>query len=93
VKSGANPDNIVVIGYCFGGTAFLKQLEVTRQFLFMAVLAKINQDLMTITAKVLVCHGADDFESAEVIAFQQEMRSRLANDLLCRCSTWFIKPE
>jgi dienelactone hydrolase len=28
-----------------------------------------------ITAKVLVCHGADDFESAEVIAaFQQEMR-------------------
>jgi dienelactone hydrolase len=26
VKSGANPD-IVVIGYCFGGTAFWKQQE------------------------------------------------------------------
>jgi dienelactone hydrolase len=26
VKSGANPDNIV-IGYCFGGTAFWKQQE------------------------------------------------------------------
>jgi dienelactone hydrolase len=24
VKSGANPDNIVVIGYCFGGTGVLE---------------------------------------------------------------------
>jgi dienelactone hydrolase len=33
-----------------------------------------------ITAKVLVCHGADDFESAEVIAaFQQEMREGKAD--------------
>jgi dienelactone hydrolase len=40
VKSGANPDNIVVIGYCFGGTAFLKQLEVTRQVSFHGGLGK-----------------------------------------------------
>jgi dienelactone hydrolase len=28
VKSGANPDNIVVIGYCFGGTGVLEAARV-----------------------------------------------------------------
>jgi dienelactone hydrolase len=46
VKSGANPDNIV-IGYCFGGTGVLEaargHLNVKGVVSFQ-VLAKINQD-------------------------------------------------
>jgi dienelactone hydrolase len=86
VKSGANPDNIVVIGYCFGGTGVL---EAARGHLNVKGVVSFHGGLgrektrpnEPITAKVLVCHGADDFfESAEEIAaFQQEMRDTKAD--------------
>jgi len=86
VKSGANAQEIVVIGYCFGGTGALEaargQLPVKGVVSFHGGLAKdssrISKDL---DAKVLVCHGADDpYESQEeVLAFQKEMRDAKAD--------------
>ncbi|UQD56661.1 dienelactone hydrolase family protein [Flavobacterium sp. K5-23] len=86
ILSGANPDNIVVIGYCFGGTG---ALEAARGHLNVKGVVSFHGGLgrdparptEPITAKVLVCHGADDpFESKEEItAFQQEMRDTKAD--------------
>ena len=81
IRSGANPDNIVVIGYCFGGTGALEaargHLNVKGVVSFHGELGKDpTRPTEPINAKVLVCHGADDpYESKEEItAFQQEMR-------------------
>lgn len=81
IRSGANPDNIVVIGYCFGGTGALEaargHLNVKGVVSFHGGLGKdATRPTEPISAKVLVCHGADDpYESKEEItAFQQEMR-------------------
>jgi dienelactone hydrolase len=86
ILSGANPDNIVVIGYCFGGTG---ALEVARAHLNVKGVVSFHGGLgrdakraiEPIKAKVLVCHGADDpYESAvEIAAFQQEMRDAKAD--------------
>ena len=84
--SGANPDNIVVIGYCFGGTGALEaaraHLNVKGVVSFHGGLGRdVTRVLEPISAKVLVCHGADDpYESREEItAFQQEMRDTKAD--------------
>ncbi|CAA9200988.1 hypothetical protein FLA105534_03343 [Flavobacterium bizetiae] len=81
IKSGANADNIVAIGYCFGGTGVLEaargHLNLKGVVSFHGGLGKdATRPVTPITTKVLVCHGADDpFESKEEItAFQQEMR-------------------
>lgn len=86
IKSGANADNIVAIGYCFGGTGVLEaaraHLNVKGVVSFHGGLGKdASRPVEPITAKVLVCHGADDpFESKEEItAFQQEMRDSKAD--------------
>ncbi len=86
VQAGANRDNIVVIGYCFGGTGALEaargHLNAKGVVSFHGGLGKDhNRPNEPITAKVLVCHGADDpFESAaEITAFQQEMRDTKAD--------------
>lgn len=86
IKTGANPDNIVVIGYCFGGTG---ALEAARGHLNVKGVASFHgglgrdttRPIKPIIAKVLVCHGADDpYESAtEISAFQQEMRDAKAD--------------
>jgi dienelactone hydrolase len=86
IRSGANPDNIVVIGYCFGGTG---ALEVARAHMNVKGVVSFHgglgrdaaRPIEPITAKVLVCHGADDpYESAtEITAFQQEMRDTKAD--------------
>ena len=86
IKSGANADNIVIIGYCFGGTGVL---EAARGHLNVKGVASFHGGLgkdaarpaTPITAKVLICHGADDpYESKEEItAFQQEMRDSKAD--------------
>jgi dienelactone hydrolase len=86
IKSGVNADNIVVIGYCFGGTGVL---EATRGHLNVKGVASFHGGLgkdaarpvTPITAKVLVCHGADDpfVSKEEVAAFQQEMRDSKAD--------------
>ena len=86
ILSGANPDNIVVIGYCFGGTGALEaargDLNVKGVVSFHGGLGRdAKRAVEPITAKVLVCHGADDpYESKEEItAFQQEMRDTKAD--------------
>ena len=86
VKSGANPDNIVVIGYCFGGTGVLEAaragMKIRGAVSFHGGLgrdaARVNNP---IKAQILVLHGADDpYESKEeVAAFQQEMRDTKAD--------------
>jgi dienelactone hydrolase len=86
ILSGANTDNIVVIGYCFGGTGALEaaraHLNVKGVVSFHGGLGRdAKRAIEPITAKVLVCHGADDpYESKEEIAsFQQEMRDTKAD--------------
>ncbi|KAF2333834.1 dienelactone hydrolase family protein [Flavobacterium daemonense] len=86
IKSGANTDNIVVIGYCFGGTGVLEaargHLNVKGVASFHGGLGKdASRPATPITAKVLICHGADDpfVSKEEVAAFQQEMRDSKAD--------------
>lgn len=86
IKSGANPDNIVVIGYCFGGTGALEaargHLNVKGIVSFHGGLGKeATRATEPITAKVLACHGADDpfVPKDEITAFQQEMRDAKAD--------------
>lgn len=86
IKSGANPDNIAVIGFCFGGTGAIEaaraHLNVKGVVSFHGGLAKDSSRLVEpITAKILACHGADDpfVSKEEVSAFQQEMRDTKAD--------------
>jgi dienelactone hydrolase len=86
INTGAYPDNIVVIGYCFGGTGALEaargHLNVKGVVSFHGGLARdTKRPIEVINSKVLVCHGADDpYESAkEITAFQQEMRDTKAD--------------
>ena len=86
IKSGANPDNIVVIGYCFGGTGVLEAaragLNIKGVVSFHGGLGKdAARPNNSITTKVLVLHGADDpyVSKQEVDAFQQEMKEAKAD--------------
>ncbi|HSD07546.1 dienelactone hydrolase family protein [Flavobacterium sp.] len=86
IAAGANADNIVAIGYCFGGTGVLEaargHLNVKGVVSFHGGLGKDgSRPTEPITTKVLVCHGADDpFESKEEIAaFQKEMKDSKAD--------------
>ena len=86
ILSGANPENIVVIGYCFGGTGALEaargHMDVKGVVSFHGGLGRdATRTLEPITATVLVCHGADDpYESKEEVAgFQQEMKNTKAD--------------
>jgi dienelactone hydrolase len=86
VKQGADPSNIAVIGYCFGGTG---ALEAARGGLPVKGVVSIHGGLgkdttrahVAIAPKVLVLHGADDpyVPQAQVSAFQQEMRAGKAD--------------
>jgi dienelactone hydrolase len=86
VKQGANADNIIVIGYCFGGTGALEaarsNMKVKGVISFHGGLGKeTSRELTPITAKVLVLHGADDsfVPETEIKAFQNEMRASKAD--------------
>lgn len=86
VKSGANADNMVMIGYCFGGTGVLEAarsgMHVKGVVSFHGGLGKdASRPDETIATKVLVCHGADDpnVPKAEVDAFQKEMKESKAD--------------
>lgn len=86
IKSGANKDKIVVIGYCFGGTGALEAarggLNVVGVVSFHGGLGKAEDRITTsVQPKVLVLHGADDpfVPEKEVVAFQNEMRSAKAD--------------
>ncbi|MCA6422757.1 MAG: dienelactone hydrolase family protein [Flavobacterium sp.] len=82
VKLGANPDKIVVMGYCFGGTGAIEaaraKLKVQGVVSFHGGLGKdITRPNDKINPKVLVLHGADDpyVSKDEVDSFQNEMTS------------------
>lgn len=79
--AGANPDNIVAIGYCFGGTGVLEAarggIPVKGVVSFHGGLGKdANRKHERFETKVLVCHGADDpyVPEQEVLGFMDEMR-------------------
>lgn len=81
VKQGANPEEIVVIGYCFGGTGAIEaartNMKVRGIVSFHGGLGRDEKRTITpISVRVLVLHGADDpYESeTEIKAFQNEMR-------------------
>jgi len=81
VKAGADPENIVAIGYCFGGTGVL---EMARSGMKVKGVASFHGGLGKdktrangpVATKVLVLHGADDkfVPKEDIEAFQQEMR-------------------
>ena len=86
IKSGANADNIVIIGYCFGGTGVLEAaragMPIKGVVSFHGGLGKdATRANGPIKAKVLVCHGADDpnVPKEDIDAFQQEMRDGKAD--------------
>lgn len=86
VKQGANPDGIVVIGYCFGGTGAVEAARVNMKVKgIVSFHGGLGRDeartIEFITPKVLVLHGADDpYESKEEIEkFQTEMRTAKAD--------------
>jgi dienelactone hydrolase len=86
IKQGANPDKIVVIGYCFGGTGAIEaarmNMKVQGVVSFHGGLGRDETRVITaINPKVLVLHGADDFfvPKEEVEAFQNEMRKAEAD--------------
>jgi dienelactone hydrolase len=86
IKAGANPDNIVVIGYCFGGTGVLEAaragMNVKGVVSFHGGLGRdATRPNNSINTKVLVLHGAEDpyVSKQEVDAFQQEMKDTKAD--------------
>ncbi len=86
IKNGADPKNIAVIGYCFGGTGALEAaragMPVRGVVSFHGGLGKdASRPNSKIEAKVLVCHGADDFfvKQEEIDQFQKEMREANAD--------------
>lgn len=86
IKAGANADNIVIIGYCFGGTGVLEAarsgMDVRGVVSFHGGLGKeADRKNGPIKTGVLVLHGADDpyVPQKDVLAFQQEMRDGKAD--------------
>jgi len=86
VKAGADPKEIVVIGYCFGGTG---ALEAARANMPVKGVVSFHgglgydpaRTISPIKTKVLVLHGADDpfVPEAQIKAFQDEMRQAKAD--------------
>ncbi len=86
IKQGANPDEIVVMGYCFGGTGAIEAARVNMKVKgivsFHGGLGRDeNRTIDFIKPKVLILHGADDFFTTEneIRSFQNEMRSGKAD--------------
>ncbi|WP_205435318.1 MULTISPECIES: dienelactone hydrolase family protein [Flavobacterium] len=81
IKYGASAENIVVIGYCFGGTGALEavraQMAVKGVVSFHGGLGKNPaRENKKIKSKVLILNGADDpyVSQKDIEAFQKEMR-------------------
>lgn len=81
IKAGANPNEIAIIGYCFGGTGAIEAVRanfnVKGIVSFHGGLGRdITRTIGPIKPKVLILHGADDFfiSEEEIKNFQEEMR-------------------
>jgi len=86
IKQGADGEQIVVMGYCFGGTGALEaargDLPVKGVVSFHGGLGKDPKRPNTlIKPSILVLHGADDpyVPAADINGFQQEMREGKAD--------------
>lgn len=86
ISKGANPNNIVVIGYCFGGTGAIeaarKNINIKGIVSFHGGLSRdATRTIEPINAKILVLHGADDpfVPEEEIKLYQAEMRSAKAD--------------
>lgn len=86
VLSGADPNKIVVIGYCFGGTGAIEaaraNMPVKGVVCFHGSLGwDASRRIATIQPKILVCHGADDSYSpeSEIKAFVKELNDSHAD--------------
>ena len=85
-QKGVDASRLAVIGFCFGGTG---ALEAARGGLPVKGVVSFHGGLdvpagyvtTPISAKVLVCHGADDpfVPAKDVAAFQDEMRQAKAD--------------
>lgn len=85
-QKGVDGAKLAVIGYCFGGTG---ALEAARANLGVKGVVSFHGGLdagkvapaTAISAKVLVCHGADDpfVPAKDVAVFQDEMRAAKAD--------------
>ena len=85
-QKGVDGSRIAVIGFCFGGTG---ALEAARAGMPVKAVVSFHGGLDvpagyepgTISAKVLVCHGADDpwVPAKDVATFQDEMRKAKAD--------------
>jgi dienelactone hydrolase len=80
-QAGVDPSRLAVIGFCFGGTG---AIEAARAGMPVRGVVSFHGGLdftpdpkaAPITAKMLVCHGADDpfVPPKDVAAFQDDMR-------------------
>lgn len=85
-QKGVDGSRVAVIGFCFGGTG---ALEAARAGLPVKGVVSFHGGLDVpagfqpgpVSAKVLVCHGADDpfVPAKDVAAFQDEMRASRAD--------------
>ncbi|HEU4496904.1 MAG TPA: dienelactone hydrolase family protein [Flavobacterium sp.] len=85
-KQGADAGNIIVIGYCFGGTGAIEaariNMGVRGAVSFHGGLGRdASREIRQIKPKVLVLHGADDFyvPEKEIKSFHDEMRTAKAD--------------
>ena len=85
-KSGADANQLVIIGYCFGGQGALEaaraNFPVKGIVSFHGGLSRdAKQEISLITPKVLILHGADDpfIPEADVRGVQDEMRKAKAD--------------
>lgn len=86
VKSGAAPDEIVIIGYCFGGLGAIEAARINMPVKgIVSFHGSYDRDttksIQAIQPKILILHGADDpHSSPKVIAdMQQEFRTAKAD--------------
>jgi dienelactone hydrolase len=77
----ADPDNIVAIGYCFGGFVVLNCAKLGADLKgvvsFHGGLGGVPVNKKLLKAKILVCHGANDkfVSQKDVDAFKQQLDS------------------
>lgn len=86
IKAGAHADEIVIIGYCFGGQGALEAARINMPVkgvvsIHGAYGRDPSQPMEVIKPRILILHGADDpHGSAEAIAgFQDELRKTKAD--------------
>lgn len=85
IQQGIDPNEVVIIGYCFGGTGALEaaraQLPVKGVVSIHGGLSKGDRPNGSVSTKVLVLHGAEDLSvpESEVEELRQELRAAKAD--------------